>query len=146
MVEFDSSTGYLAAGVHVMDLGTFRRAFAWNARRRFLFGGLQRALGQLAEAGCRAVIVDGSYVTSKEHPGDWDAAFDPIGVDSARLDEILIRHSDGRRAMNVKYLGDLFPWSAPAADPGGPVYRDFFQSDRDGRTKGVVELRLQVLQ
>ncbi len=127
-----------------MALDAFERGFAWNLRRRFLFGGLLRALRQLARAGCRTVIVDGSYVTAEEYPGDWDAAFDPVGVNVSRLDEILLRHADGRRAMKVKYLGDLFPWSAPAADPGSPVYRDFFLTDRDGRSKGIVEIRLEV--
>lgn len=91
------------------------------------------------------ILVDGSFVTAKETPGDWDAAFDPVGVIAARLDPILIKHDDGRRAMRAKYLGDLFPWTASAAS-GGPLYKQFFQKDRDGVAKGIVEIQLQAIQ
>jgi hypothetical protein len=146
MIGFESRTGYLAEGVHVMTLAEVARQFAWNARRRLLFDGFNRALDNLAGAGCRAVLLDGSYVTAKEVPGDWDAAFDPVGVIPELLDPILIKYDDGRRAMRAKYLGDMFPWTAPAAGPGGPIFRQFFQKDRDGNPKGIIEIKLQVLQ
>jgi hypothetical protein len=85
-------------------------------------------------------------VTAKEEPGDWDAAFDPVGVIPGLLDPILYKHDDDRRAMNAKYLGDLFPWSALASSATGSLYRDFFQKDRDGNPKGIVEIQLQVVQ
>lgn len=146
MIEFDSQTGYLPEGVHVMTLTECSRLFAWNARRRFLFGGLKRAIVNLQKAGCRAILVDGSFVTAKEQPNDWDAAFDPVGVIPDMLDPILLKHDDGRRAMKAKYLGDIFPWTAPARSSGDPVFAEFFKKDRDGNPKGIIEIKLQVLQ
>ncbi len=146
VLKIDSENGYLPPGVHRMGLAEFVRLFVWNSRRRFLFAGFARAIAALRAAGCRAVVVDGSFVTAEEHPGDWDAAFDPVGVDKGALDPILIKHDDGRKAMNAKYLGDLFPWTARASNPSGPLYRQFFQKDRDGVPKGVVEIELLVLQ
>lgn len=121
-------------------------AFAWNGRRRMLLTGLMAAMDNLRWAGCRTVVIDGSFVTSKEYPSDWDAAFDPVGIIVKRLDPILMRHDDGRRAMNAKYLGDMFPWTARATGEAEPLYKQFFQKDRDGRSKGIVEVQLQVLQ
>lgn len=146
MIEFDSRSGYLPEGVHGMTLADVERYFAWNARRRFLFSGLSRAIKVLQSAGCRSVILDGSFVTAKEEPGDWDAAFDPVGVIPGRLDPILLKHYDGRRAMRAKYLGDIFPWTALASSATGSIYRQFFQKDRDGIPKGVIEIKLQVVQ
>jgi hypothetical protein len=146
VIKFDSRTGYLAEGVHCLTLADVARQFAWNARRRFLFEGFRRAHDSLASAGCRTILLDGSFVTAKETPGDWDAAFDPVGVIPERLDPILIKHDDGRRAMRAKYLGDIFPWSALAAGSDGPIFRQFFQKDRDGLPKGIIEIKLQVLQ
>lgn len=146
MIEFDSRTGYLPVGVHGLTLSEVMRLFAWNRRRRFLFDGLSRALLNLQFAGCRSVIVDGSFVTAKEEPGDWDAAFDPVGVIAKRLDPILLKHDDGRRAMRAKYLGDMFPWTAVASSVTGSLYRQFFQKDRDGNPKGIVEVHLQAIQ
>ncbi len=129
-----------------MPLTDFHRQFAWNGRRRFLYSGLARAVTALQGAGCRAIIIDGSYVTAKENPGDWDAAFDPYGMTAAGLDPILLKHDDCRRAMRAKYFGDLFPWTAVASNSTGTIYHEFFQADRDGRSKGIVEIKLQVLQ
>lgn len=141
-VQFDPETGYLPPGVHRWAWDEFLSIFAWNSRRAFLAGGLYRALINLKMAGCREVIVDGSYVTSKEIPGDYDIAFDPIGVNGALIDPILIRHSDDRKAMKAKYFGDIFPWGHLACQVTGLIYRDFFQRDRDGEAKGVVLLDL----
>jgi hypothetical protein len=129
-----------------MSRAEFVGIFAWNARRRFLCGGLVRVLSALDLAGCRTIIIDGSFVTAKEAPGDWDAAFDPIGVDASKLDPILLKHSDGRKAMRAKYLGDLFPWGAIACGTTGSVYREFFQKDRSGQPKGIVEITLKLIQ
>lgn len=146
MIEFESQSGYLPEGIHNLSLSEVATYFAWNARRRFLFGGLARALATLKFAGCRSVILDGSFVTAKEEPRDWDAAFDPVGVVADRLDPVLIKHDDGRRAMRAKYLGDMFPWTARASSVTGSLYRQFFQRDRDGNPKGIVEIKLQVMQ
>jgi hypothetical protein len=82
--------------------------------------------------------VDGSFATRREYPGDYDIAFDPSGVDGHLLDPILLRHSDERRAMRAKYLGEIFPWGAIACSKTGAIYLDFFQRDRSGRPKGVI--------
>ena len=145
MIALDSASGYLPAGVHCLTLEECRRLFAWNARRRFLFDGLVRAIANLTTAGCRSVLIDGSFISSKTLPNDWDAAFDPVGMIAARVDPILLRHDDGRRAMRAKYLGDMFPWTESAATYG-PLYRQFFQKDRDGNPKGIIEIKLQVVQ
>ena len=135
--------GRLASGIHRMGLVEFERRFCWNAHRQWLGKGLFRAVDQLARAGCRSILIDGSFVSEKEHPSDWDAAFDPVGVDPIKLDPVLLRHTDRRLSMKAKYLGDLFPWNTPAAGLGGPVYFDFFQTDRNGAAKGVVLMNIE---
>jgi|HubBroStandDraft_4_1064222.scaffolds.fasta_scaffold215064_2 hypothetical protein len=143
--DFDSLTGYLPVGVYPMEWGCFSSRFTWNPRRRFLWEGLYRALVNLRNAGCGAVIVDGSFVTSKDQPADYDAAFDPVGVNGSLVDPVLLRHDDERKAMKAKYFGDVFPWGAVACATTGMIYRDFFQKDRSGLPKGVILLDLKCL-
>ena len=123
----------------------FADRFSWNQRRRFLMGGLYRALQNLKGAGCRAAIIDGSFVTAKDQPGDFDAAFDPNGVNGQLVDPVLLRHADGRKSMKAKYFGDVFPWGASACQATTIIYLDFFQQDREGRAKGVVLLNVRAL-
>jgi hypothetical protein len=144
MIAFDSHTGYLSPGIHALAWREFSDLFVWNERRQWLCGGLYRALNNLRNAGCKTVLIDGSFVTRKELPSDYDAAFNPEGIAGAYLDPVLIKHSDGRRAMKAKYFGDIFPW-AHSASTGGAVYIDFFQTDRDGVVKGIVAIDLGTL-
>ena len=144
MIAFDSTTGYLPPGIHPLTWSEFQATFTWTQKRAWLCGGLYRALNNLKGAGCTRVLIDGSFVTNIDEPGDYDAAFDPSGVAGLYLDPVLIRHSDGRRAMNAKYFGDIFPWGHQAV-LNGPIYREFFQTDRNGVAKGIVEIDLGTL-
>ena len=68
-----------------------------------------------------------------------------MGVNASLLDPVLRRHTDGRRAMKAKYLGDIVPWGWVANSATGYVYFEFFQSDRSGVAKGVVLIALDQL-
>jgi len=145
MLSLDPTSGYLQPGVHALEWDQFCALFFFNEWRRRLGAGLYRALNNLRCAGCPAAIVDGSFVTAKPDPGDYDLAFDPTGVNAALVDPVLRRHDDGRRAMKAKYLGDIVPWGWKACAVTGLIYRDFFQRDRSGNPKGVILLQLERL-
>lgn len=138
--EPDPSTGYLPPGVHLAPWCEVVPRFSGNGHRSRLIGGLLAALQNLAGARCRSVLLDGSFVSQKDLPEDYDGAWDTRGVDPALLDPVLLDFSNGRAAMKSKYLGELFPASAAAAP--GVLYRDFFMKDRNGVPKGVVQIDL----
>ena len=141
--EFDPVTGYLPPGVHEALWSDVAARFAGNAHRVRLMVGLLSACRNLAAAGCRELLLNGSFVTAKSLPGDYDGAWETAGVDPDRLDPVLLDFSNRRAAMKEKYLGDLFPASALAAP--GVLYRDFFKRDRSGVEKGVVLIALEGL-
>jgi hypothetical protein len=138
--EADPSTGYLPFGVHDAPWTEVAYRFGANSHRARLVGGLLAALQNLAGAGCRSVLLDGSFVSIKTLPEDYDGAWDTHGVNPYRLDPVLLDFANGRAAMKSKYLGELFPATA-AASPG-ILYRDFFMKDRSGVPKGVVNIDL----
>lgn len=138
--QADSQTDYLPPGVHGASWSNVATRFAHNGHRTRLLNGLLAALTNLAGAGCRSLLLDGSFVTGKELPQDYDGAWDPVGVDPDRLDPVLLDFSNRRAAMKSKYMGELFPATATAAP--GVLFRDFFLKDRDGVPKGVVLIDL----
>ena len=138
--DVDPSSGYLPPGVHHAPWREIAPRFSENGHRSRLLGGLLAALQNLAGAGCQSVLLDGSFVSQKELPEDYDGAWDTVGVDPYRLDPVLLDFSNGRAAMKAKYLGELFPATAVAAP--GVLYRDFFMRDRNGVPKGVVQIDL----
>lgn len=78
--------GFLPAGLHTASWSEFVARFAHNSRRqRLLFEGLQHILNLLAIAGCTEVRIGGSFVTTKELPGDFDGIWMLDGVNEKKL-------------------------------------------------------------
>jgi hypothetical protein len=131
----------LPPGIHDVTLPEIERAFATTDRRRAMFEGFKRAAKDLKKAGCSTVYLDGSFVTEKQEPGDFDACWEPAGVDDRRLDPVLLDFTDHRRAQKKRYMGELFP--APYFAAPGQRFIDFFQNDRyTGKPKGILRIRL----
>ncbi len=68
----DANTGNLPPGVHSATWDEIVSRFGWNAERKRLLDGLRRAFESLHAAGCRRAYLDGSFVTEKDVPGDFD--------------------------------------------------------------------------
>jgi len=62
---------------------------------------LRLVLGALTKAGCRRVYLDGSFVTSKPEPGDYDACWDIAGVDVEVPDSVFLDFSRGSVFLRV---------------------------------------------
>jgi hypothetical protein len=141
---FDAG-GNLPPGIHPASWDEIVTRYATNARRRELLDGLLDALRSLKHAGGRAVYLDGSFVTAKELPADFDACWEIAGVDASRLDRELLDFSDRRAAQKARYGGELFP-AETAAEPAGTTFLDYFQRDRDtGQAKGIIAIDLGAL-
>jgi hypothetical protein len=128
--SFESVTGNLPRGIHDASWDEVKARFGGTFWRQHLLEGLEEALRQFAKAGCTSVLLDGSFVTAKAEPNDYDGTWEPDGVDLDLLDEVLLDFSNSRAAM--------FPASSIAAP--GKVFREFFQQDRQGRPKGIVQI------
>ena len=131
----------LPPGIHEASLDEVESVFGSDAHRRHLCDGLRRGCQALHLAGCQCVYLDGSYVTEKPKPNDFDACWDPTGVDLTRLDPVLMDFSHGRRNQKAKYAGEFFP-SVALAD-GTRTLLEFFQVEKiTGLEKGVIRIRL----
>ncbi len=92
----------------------------------------------MRDAGCTDVWLNGSYVTDKEIPNDYDACWDPLGVDLDKLDPVLQDLSRQRVAQKVKFRGEFFPNIVEAGS--GLLFIEFWQRDRDGNQKGILHI------
>jgi hypothetical protein len=138
--SFDPVSGRLPDGEHEAEWQEVVERFGWNQRRRQLLDGLAEALGLLAVAGCQRVWLNGSFVTAKEEPGDFDACWDLTGVDLDLLDPVLMDFSAGRAAQKARFGGELLPNVTEAGS--GLTFSEFFRTDRDTGRKGIVMLRI----
>src|SRR5262245_19217982 len=108
----------LPPGVHQAGLVEVETALATTQWRRDLYGGLLRALRQLRSAGCLTIYLDGSYVTGKPRPEDFDACWDPTGVNGKELDPVFLDFKNSRSAQKAIFKGEFFPSSLICADVG----------------------------
>lgn len=139
---FDPTTGYLPPGEHVADWDEVVERFGGTLWRRRLLDGLAESIELLVAAGCARVWLNGSFVTAKEEPGDFDAVWDPDGVDDDALDPIFgpLGMSEERRLQKQRFGGEWFPNVTEGGS--GVLFASFFQRDREARTKGIIEIRL----
>jgi hypothetical protein len=132
----------LPPGIYAATLTETESVFAYNPWRRTLFSGLTDACVCLADAGCRMVLLDGSYVSSKALPGDYDACWEPHGVDFGKLDPAFAEFDNGRASQKAKFKGEFFPSTMLATDIGR-VFVEFFQVDRfTGKRKGILSISI----
>lgn len=141
--------GNLPPGIHWATWQEFVERFGSTPHRKQLLQGLWIVLESLRAAGCKTVYVNGSFVTTKEVPGDFDACWDPDGVDIDRLYEtepVLFSFENKRAAQKARFKGELFPATERAALFLDGTFLDFFQMDREGNQKGIIALDLRSLQ
>ena len=141
MPQFDAD-GLLPPGVHWINWDELIDRLSKNPWRQHLTTGLRAALDNLKGAGCQIVYINGSFVTSKEVPNDYDACWKEAGVDPTALDPVLLTFDTGRATQKAKYMGELFPASI-IADTDGLSFLEFFQTDKGtGRPKGIIAIDL----
>jgi hypothetical protein len=139
--KFDGN-GRLPPGIHHATWTEIVTRYATSTHRRDLLNGLLDALRSLKTAGCRVAYLDGSFVTAKEHPKDFDACWDTTGVVIERLDPELQDFSDKCAAQKRRYGGEFYPADWPA-ESDGMHFLDYFQRDAvTKQSKGIIAIRL----
>ena len=137
---FDAS-GNVPPGIHLVALKDVEGRLVWNRERQTLFGGLTRALGNLAAAGVRRVVIAGSFASSRPHPRDVDGfwMYEPC-VDLQDLDPALRDEVAPRRAMKTRFGVDfLICWTGWDGPEARGLIR-FFARDQDGNPRGLLLL------
>ena len=138
-----TKNGWLPKGIHRTSWRVFVERFGTTPRRRKLLAGLKAAMQSLRAAGCKTVYIDGSFVTIKRNPGDFDGCWDIDGVEPELLDPVLLTFDDGRAAQKAKYLGELFP-AQMSEGATGQTFLEFFQVEKEtGAVKGLVVIDLR---
>ncbi len=131
----------LPPGVHDATLSEIEARFATTPHRRWLFAGFVRAAEALSAARCGTLYLDGSFVTDKPHPEDFDGCWEVAGVDLSKLDPALLEFANKRAAQKAKFLGEMFIAELEGAP--GLTFLEFFQIEKfSGRPKGILRIQL----
>lgn len=136
--EFDEM-GNLPPGVHNATLEEVQIRFAITSHRQSLFEALSKVIDILRNANCSEVYLNGSYITHKAEPGDYDLVYEPAGM--AETDDwgaLLRLEMDERKKL---HYGDIFIHMP--SPPAFMNYITFWQTDRDDNPKGIIRIELR---
>lgn len=115
--------------------------FSGNPQRDRLLEGLLRAIDNPYDAGCRRVYLNGSFVTSKPEPNDFDVTWETEGVDFSKVSPMLLDRDDllihRCRRQQAEFGGELLPDQYFGIDS-----LSAFQRDRSGQPKGIIAIDL----
>ena len=132
----------LPPGEHLATLQEVKQTLAFNPHRLNLFNGLVNAANLLARSGCKYLYLDGSYVTEKDMPGDFDACWSIEQVDFNIGDPIFLDLSNGKKKKKARFGGELFPNCTERAS--GKLFKDFFKNEKHtNQEKGIIVIDLQ---
>ncbi len=146
MLPAFTSKGLLPPGLHRATWDELCSRFGGARRRERLLQGLLRVAMNLRDAGAVNLWLDGSFVTNKPNPNDFDGVWDPSRVDLRKVDPVLIDQDDlrnGRLRQKAKYHGELMVSSIERRS--GLPFEQFFQQTPEGDVKGIVLLDLRTL-
>lgn len=144
MIPDFTESGYLPEGIHLATFEEFEARFNFSQRRKRLIKGLKLAITHLKEIACQTLYIDGSFVTTKLMPGDYDAAWKTDGVELHKaliIYPIFVDLSKGTKNQKKVYGGEFFPAEVIEGGSGEP-FLAFFQKDRYGNKKGIIQINI----
>jgi hypothetical protein len=129
----------LPPGLYTCKLAEIEARFAINEHRRSLFNKLIKVIEILKTANCSEVYLDGSFITAKTHPNDFDLCYETTGLQPTKsFKPLLTLDIETRQAA---YGGDIFPRM-----PEPPFRSDhvrLWQTDKNGDAKGIIRTVLR---
>ena len=132
----------LPEGLYDATLPEIRRTMGFSVRRITLIDGLERFLDYLGKLQlAESVVIDGSFVTSKNEPGDIDLLVVPLSdrVSGSSFTQLAIEFDYSREEFKEEFLCD--PYLVDGSDT--EIYRQrlsFFSTDRAGNVRGLLRL------
>ncbi len=139
-----NAAGLPPPGVHEVTWDELASAFGFNDHRKTLLAGLLRAAHNVRDAGGDELLLGGSFITKKEHPADFDAIADFLGLDEAKLDPLFA--AELVTTQKTKYGGELLPLDGAAGEWSHfKPFVEFLQKTREGEPRGLFRLKLSTL-
>ncbi len=140
--DFDEN-GNLPPGVYFCFWDEFKERFGYNRLRRNLINGIEEVLTLLKYADCRIAYLNGSFVTSKPNPQDFDMCYDrdDINIEYLRKNARIILKFYDSAAQKARYGGEIYPSDQPVDESTMSI--EFFQRDRQQNKKGIIAIDLR---
>ncbi len=142
--DFDTNNN-LPPGIYTVTWKEFCQRYDYTKHRKILLEGLEKGMNHLRNVGCKCIWIDGSFITKKHKPKDFDVCWDENEVNLPFLQTmypILLDFNDERANQKYTYGGEFFPSKCTATFNPKRTYLTFFQLDREDNPKGIIKILL----
>lgn len=144
MIPKFNKDGNLPPGTYNATLDEIEERYGYTIHRRKLLQGLKLGIRDIEESGCTIIYLDGSFITNKPKPGDYDVCYHSHRIDFSKLEElhpVFFDFDDECKSQKEKYLGEFWP---------STYYTDGFHTILDGfkmdiytrKKKGIIEINI----
>jgi hypothetical protein len=133
--EFDTN-GNLPIGIHLSNIDEIYERFGFNEHRQNLLKGLSKAILDLKDLGFKRIYLNGSFVTHKEYPKDYDLCWEEtieVDFELFAYKNPILAGLEGQESQQKVYSGDIYPQ---------PSVFNLYQKDKNGNPKGIICLNI----
>lgn len=143
MIPNFNEDGNLPPGIHKATWEEIETKFGNTVHRKKLLEGLKLGIKALKVVGCSKIYLDGSFITNKPRPNDYDVCYYPT-FDLKLLRSkypIFFDFENRRKNQKDKYMGEFWPTNAPF-DGVYTIFEGFQVDKYTNRKKGIIELNI----
>ena len=140
--------GYLPEGIYEATFEEVAERFGKSKVRKKLLLGMREMVALCKQLGCDIYYLDGSFISNKISPSDYDACWDTTCSDRELvMNKVLysILNSDSETQKN-EFKGEIYPSFIKAPIVPNLTILDYFQTCKDAddsnMKKGIIKINL----
>lgn len=144
MIPDFNDNGYLAPGIYEASFAEVKARFGFSKKRQKLLKLMEELLDQCALLNCDVLYLDGSFVSAKLNPCDYDACWDTSHESREWvLNNVANTLLNSESEVQKEYFGgEIYPAFTKAPLLPQLTILEYFQKTKEGDSKGIVMLKL----
>ncbi|KAA6335586.1 hypothetical protein EZS27_016196 [termite gut metagenome] len=134
--------GFLPEGIYETTFEEINKRFGFSNRRNRLLTGMKELIDICKQLGCDVFYLDGSFVSKKVIPSDYDACWDTTSIHresvlKAASESILV-------ALEEEYGGEIYYAQTKSFRNASITILEYFQLCKENPTikKGILKINL----
>lgn len=145
MIPEFQQNGFLEEGIYETSFSEMEEKLGFSRKRRKLLSAMKTLITYCKYLQCDVLYIDGSFVSTKISPADYDACWDTTATDKEPIMNAVEQSSlnSDSESQKEEFGGEIYPAFVKAPLNHGMTILEYFQTIKDGEgKKGIIKLKL----